>query len=247
MLTRLPLSQKRMNKLELIITSDGSHSLLNTVLDETYHSRHGAMQESVHVFIQQGLQFFLDQKQREKVSVLEIGFGTGLNALLTAQHAQSKSYSIQYVSLEAFPVEETIWSKLNYADTDEAKDLFRTLHQAQWTSPELIGPNFTLIKAHTTLQQVDLSQYTFDVVYYDAFAPNKQPEMWELPLLQKVVERLSGDGVFVTYCAKGQLKRDLRSLGLNVETLPGPPGKKEMIRAMKFRVSGSAFQVGKGS
>jgi tRNA U34 5-methylaminomethyl-2-thiouridine-forming methyltransferase MnmC len=222
-----------MSKLELIVTSDGSHSLLNTALDETYHSRHGALQESLHVFIKQGLHFFEEKNHPDRVSILEIGFGTGLNALLTAQDVIHKSIQVHYTSLEAFPVEEDIWSRLNYADTDEAKLLFEKLHQVRWSKPEMIQSNFILTKLHATLQQVDLTASSFDVIYYDAFAPNKQPEMWELPMLQKVVERLSSNGVFVTYCAKGQLKRDLKSLGLAVETLQGPPGKKEMIRATR--------------
>jgi tRNA U34 5-methylaminomethyl-2-thiouridine-forming methyltransferase MnmC len=221
-----------MSKLELIVTSDGSHSLLNTSLDETYHSRHGALQESLHVFIKHGLHFF-EEKNPSKISILEIGFGTGLNALLTAQDVIHKPIQVEYTSLEAFPVEEEIWSQLNYADTEDSKQVFNRLHKASWSKPELIQSNFILTKLHTTLQQVDLSSSSFDVVFYDAFAPNKQPEMWELPMLQKVVERLSSNGVFVTYCAKGQLKRDLRSLGLNVESLQGPPGKKEMIRATR--------------
>lgn len=218
-----------MSKLELIVTSDGSHSLLNTALDETYHSRHGALQESLHVFIKHGLQFFQEKNHPKKVSVLEIGFGTGLNTLLTAQHTSDGV--IEYTSLEGFPVDEEIWSRLNYADTDDSKQLFRKLHAATWGEPIEINSKFILTKKHTTLQEVDLSLATFDVIYYDAFAPNKQPEMWEMPMLRKVVERLSSNGVFVTYCAKGQLKRDLKSLGLNVETLQGPPGKKEMVRA----------------
>ncbi len=221
-----------MSKLELIVTSDGSHSLLNKDLDETYHSRHGALQESLHVFIKHGLHFFEEKNHPAKVNILEIGFGTGLNALLTAQDVSNKSIHVHYVSLEAFPVEEEIWSKLNYSD-ERSLPLFNKLHRARWSIDEVIQANFTITKLHSTLQQVDLGKYTFDVIYFDAFAPNKQPEMWELPMLQKVVERLSPSGVFVTYCAKGQLKRDLKSLGLTVETLQGPPGKKEMIRATR--------------
>jgi tRNA U34 5-methylaminomethyl-2-thiouridine-forming methyltransferase MnmC len=230
-----------MSNLELIITSDGSHSLLNKAMDETYHSRHGAMQESLHVFIRHGLEFVLAMNLGGSIRILEIGFGTGLNAMLTAQHSSVNSITVEYSSLEAFPVEEALWSKLNYSNSPATEKLFTQLHRAEWDSPIQILPNFTLIKRKATLQAVDLGDKKFDLVFYDAFAPNKQPEMWELPVLDKVTHKLNTGGVFVTYCAKGQLKRDLRSLGFEVETLSGPPGKKEMIRATK--ISGSKTQI----
>jgi len=222
-----------MSKLQMIITGDGSHSLLNTALDETYHSRHGAVQESIYVFINKGLEHWLNQKGSSSVSILEIGFGTGLNALLTAQYSRDHSIKIEYSTLEAFPVEENIWTQLNYTDSPESKDLFRKLHEAEWNKPQDISPEFKLTKLHDTLQQVGLNEGSFDIIYYDAFAPNKQPEMWEYAALEKVAKSMRSHAVFVTYCAKGQLKRDLRSLELSVETLEGPPGKKEMIRATK--------------
>lgn len=218
--------------IEIITTLDGSHSLLNTALNETYHSKHGALQESIHVFIKEGLDYFLQSKSQKNISILEVGFGTGLNALLTLQRALELPDIINYTSLETFPVPEEIWSKLNYIDSVGLKVKFNQLHEAVWNQEVPITSNFNLRKLQTSLQQIDLSS-EFDLVYFDAFAPNKQPEMWEMDVLTKVVSAMRADGIFVTYCAKGQLKRDLKSLGLEVETLAGPPGKKEMVRAVK--------------
>ncbi|HEY9006273.1 MAG TPA: tRNA (5-methylaminomethyl-2-thiouridine)(34)-methyltransferase MnmD [Ohtaekwangia sp.] len=217
---------------EIITTSDGSHSLLNTALDETYHSRHGAMQESIHVFIKEGLNHLRSIHASNSISILEVGFGTGLNALLTVQQAPEISADIHYTSLETYPVPEEIWSKLNYMDAVGLKERFDQLHQAPWNQEVKILPNFTLQKLTIPLQQIDFSN-RFDLVYFDAFAPNKQPDMWTVDVLAKVVTAMKAKSIFVTYCAKGQLKRDLKSLGLTVETLAGPPGKKEMVRGLK--------------
>ena len=219
--------------IEIITTSDGSHSLLNTALNETYHSKHGALQESIHVFIKEGLDYFLQRKSQKDISILEVGFGTGLNALLTVQRAlELPNNIIHYTSLETFPVPETIWSKLNYIDCVGLQEKFNQLHEAKWNEVVLISSNFNLRKLQTSLQQIDFTS-EFELIYFDAFAPNKQPQMWEIDVLRHVVNAMRADGIFVTYCAKGQLKRDLKSLGLDVETLPGPPGKKEMVRAVK--------------
>jgi tRNA U34 5-methylaminomethyl-2-thiouridine-forming methyltransferase MnmC len=207
--------------------------LLNTSLNETYHSKHGALQESIHVFIKEGLDYFLQRKSQKDISILEVGFGTGLNALLTVQRAlELPGNIIHYTSLETFPVPEEIWSKLNYIDSVGLKEKFNQLHEATWNEAVSITSGFNLRKLNLSLQQIDFSS-EFDLVYFDAFAPNKQPEMWEIDVLKQVVNAMRADGVFVTYCAKGQLKRDLKSLGLEVETLPGPPGKKEMVRGIK--------------
>lgn len=203
--------------IKVITTSDGSHSLLNTELDETYHSRHGAVQESMHVFIRNGL----DHLPLDEVNIFEVGFGTGLNALLAAL----SNRKINYTSVEAFPLEESVYSQLNY----EPKDLLIELHRNQ----QLTTSNFKLTKIHATLQSISIPTNEFNIVFFDAFAPSKQPEMWELPMIEKVCNALTPGGLFVTYCAKGQLKRDLKSLGMEVETLAGPPGKKEMVRGTK--------------
>lgn len=220
--------------LQIITTKDGSQSLLNPELNETYHSVHGALQESLHVFIKNGLEFIAQDFSRQPIKILEIGFGTGLNALLTAQYAKEKSVAIEYTTLEAFPVNESIWQQLTYAQSEPDREIFYKLHHEPWDQWTEVMPGFMLKKLNTTLQLVSLDRDYFDLVYFDAFAPNKQPEMWTLPILQKTIESLVHKGVFVTYCAKGQLKRDLASLGTTVETLQGPPGKREMIRAQKF-------------
>ncbi len=226
-----------LDKLELITTSDGSHSLLNSELNETYHSVHGAIQESIHVFIKNGLDYFQQKNHHQsEIRILEVGFGTGLNALLTLQHSLTKSTKILYESLEAFPIAQETASQLNYPKAlnfSDSEKYFRQLHHSSWDQQIEITSNFSLVKRHVRIQDIDLGNKKFDIIYFDAFAPSKQPEMWELPILKKIESSMKPNAVFVTYCAKGQLKRDLKSLGLIVETLAGPPGKKEMVRAVK--------------
>ena len=222
--------------LQLITTGDGSHSLLNTDLNETYHSTHGAVRESLHVFIKNGLDFFIEQNTPDEINILEVGFGTGLNALLTARQIQDSKIKVYYTSLEAFPISIEIADQLSYSNDvvfPHSKQLFMSLHESGWIEPVSILANFTLEKKIITLQESSFRPNEFDLVYFDAFAPNKQPEMWEVGILEKVVQAMKPKGVFVTYCAKGQLKRDLKSFGMIIETLSGPPGKREMVRALK--------------
>ncbi len=222
-----------MSPLKIITTTDGSHSVLNEELNETYHSVHGAIQESSHVFIHHGLECFLARKEQNSISILEVGFGTGLNALLTIDKVRDTNVVIGYMAIEAFPVEKEVWGALNYTHSIGLKEHFTSLHQLPWNEEYRITPQFSLFKAATTLQQVELNENSYDVVYFDAFAPGKQPELWTIEMLRKIVDAMKSKSIFVTYCAKGQLKRDLRNLGLTVESLPGPPGKREMIRATK--------------
>lgn len=234
-----------MTPLRIITTNDGSHSLYHEGLDETYHSRHGARRESQHVFIQHGLQHWCGKNAKpclrpdksgfggqDHVSIFEVGFGTGLNAWLTHQFAASHGVHVDYVTIEAYPLPYEVWSQLNYAQPPD--DVFAALHQAPWNTPVLIDEAFELTKLRRMLEEGPLPGQGFDVVYYDAFAPGKQPALWTFDVLEKVCKLLTPSGVFVTYCAKGQLKRDLRALGLVTETLPGPPGKKEMVRATRM-------------
>ncbi|HEX6892253.1 MAG TPA: tRNA (5-methylaminomethyl-2-thiouridine)(34)-methyltransferase MnmD [Chryseolinea sp.] len=222
-----------MPDIKLIVTSDGSHSLLNEKLNETYHSVHGAIQESLHVFIDNGLSYFIEKHSPSEVSIFEVGFGTGLNALLTVKAMQNANVVVKYVSIEAFPIGEALYAGLNYTKILGFEDAFAFLHRSPWQKVNKISDHVELLKLQTTLENVQLTNGSFDVVFFDAFAPNKQPELWTIEMLHKVVSAMKSNGVFVTYCAKGQLKRDLKELGLNVETLPGPPGKKEMVRAVK--------------
>jgi tRNA U34 5-methylaminomethyl-2-thiouridine-forming methyltransferase MnmC len=224
-----------MSDIQIITTTDGSHSLLNTALNETYHSVHGALQESRHVFIRHGLDFYCERSGGNGVvNIFEMGFGTGLNALLTAQRVAETGRPAHYTSLETFPLPEAVWRQLNYGDDAASKDLFRRIHEAPWSKDTVLPGGFTLLKQEGKLQEFELPPAAYDVIYYDAFAPSKQPELWDAVLFKKIAEAMEPGGVFVTYCAKGQVKRDLKSVGLTVETLPGPPGKKEMVRALKI-------------
>jgi len=214
--------------LSIIITEDGSHSLRNEELLETYHSVHGAVRESNHVFIQHGLDHQL-KSNPSSLRILEAGFGTGLNALLTALQVAIPVY---YESWELYPLPMDVVKQLNHGDQLASVALFHALHEAPWNQIAVLNTNFTLCKRTADLLQ-ETPTGQFDIIYYDAFAPSKQPALWERDVIRKMIETLVPGGVFVTYCAKGQLKRDLSSLGLAVETLPGPPGKKEMVRATR--------------
>jgi tRNA U34 5-methylaminomethyl-2-thiouridine-forming methyltransferase MnmC len=223
-----------MSEIEIIVTNDGSNSLLNKSLNETYHSKHGAVQESHHVFIKNGLNYFIERNDVSPVTILEVGFGTGLNALLTLQQTYGLEQVVHYTTIETDPLNEDLWDQLNYGSADDhQRSDFIKIHKAQWETDEAITSKFIIQKKRISLQEVELTASNYHIIYYDAFAPNKQPSMWTMDVLKKIVESMSDRGIFVTYCAKGQLKRDLVSLGLHVETLPGPPGKKEMIRATK--------------
>lgn len=223
--------------LQLITTSDGSHTLFNARLNETYHSHHGAIRESEHVFIDKGLKYVHDQQGSGPVSILEVGFGTGLNALLSLRFSDQSDTPVSYTSIEPFPLDEYIWSRLNYASSLSEKENFRALHLGSWGEEIQLAKNFRILKLRGELQATSLSHGFYDLVFFDAFAPNKQPEMWEISVLSKVADSIKNNGVLVTYCAKGQVKRDLKKLGFLVESLQGPPGKKEMIRAIKLMSS----------
>lgn len=223
-----------MDEIRIITTSDGSHSLLNTYLNETYHSIHGAVQESNHVFILHGLNHWLERNKKKEIKILEIGFGTGLNAFLTLLHSIQSGIHVYYESWEAHPLEMDIVKQLNYPNVLGSSDFFSSIQESLWDKSVAITPEFTLHKRKGDILSGPLEEsLPFDLIYYDAFAPAKQPEMWTFEVLRKVTDSLAQTGVWITYCAKGQVKRDLKTLGLTVETVPGPPGKKEMIRASR--------------
>jgi tRNA U34 5-methylaminomethyl-2-thiouridine-forming methyltransferase MnmC len=220
-----------MSEIRVIITGDGSHSLLNAELDETYHSRHGAVQESEYVFIEQGLRYWLERNKQSQLNILEVGLGTALNAWLTFRLPEMQALKLQYFAIEKFPLPQQVWQQLNYAKAD--RELFEKIHTVSWNAWQPITTAASVFKCEATLQDIQLPDLKFDLIYYDAFAPNKQPDMWTFAMLEKAVKNLKQGGVFVTYCAKGQLKRDLKTLGLEVQSIPGPPGKREMVRAIK--------------
>ena len=218
-------------KRELRLTADGSPTLYVPELDETYHSMHGSVQEARHVFIENGLRFVATESKQ--VNILEVGFGTGLNALLTAQYAKENAIRVNYVGLEAYPVEEAIWKEINYHTDAEARTLHTKIMAHPFGETNSIDLNFSLFKEAKLIQDW-VADETFDLIYYDAFGPRAQAEMWELPIFEKLYSLLNVGGVLVTYCAQGQFKRHLKSLGMRVDSLHGPPGKREMTRGIKI-------------
>jgi tRNA U34 5-methylaminomethyl-2-thiouridine-forming methyltransferase MnmC len=227
-----------MQNLKIIRTEDGSDSVLNGELNESYHSIHGAVAESKHVFIKNGFRFLITERNPVELAILEIGLGTGLNVLLTWQENRKFDCNIHYTAIEAYPLPDELVKKLNYAEsaagnTEDSAGAFLAIHQASWGEFVKISDRFYFRKFRTRYEDYASSGDCYDLVYYDAFSPGRQPELWEVPVLQKTAGCMCPSAVLVTYTAKGQLKRDLRSVGLSVETLQGPPGKKEMIRAVR--------------
>ncbi|NVK49496.1 MAG: tRNA (5-methylaminomethyl-2-thiouridine)(34)-methyltransferase MnmD [Cyclobacteriaceae bacterium] len=223
-------------KIKIITTEDGSHSLYHEELKETYHSFHGAYRESLHVFMIYGLDSWVAMNPKKyPIRIFEVGFGTGLNAWLTLVWAEQYQIPVLYHTIEPFPLEKEIYSQLNFIHQNDAiwhyHRYFEALHETPWNEGGPISEYFNFKKDKVSLQEAQL--YPSDVVFFDAFAPSKQPELWEKDMLEKVVDSMRPGALFTTYSAKGQLKRDLKELGLEVETPPGPPGKKEMTRAWK--------------
>lgn len=216
---------------EFMITEDGSHTIYLPEIDEHYHSVHGAIQESQHIYINQGLL----QVQKKEINILEIGFGTGLNAYLTYCNTHDKTW-VNYFCLEKYPLNEAEFSKLNYTESlfPENQNIFMFMHQAVWNTPVSISTHFNLIKLQADLLEFKFDSLPqFDLVYYDAFAPVKQPEMWTDGLLETVAASVKKDGIFITYCAKGSVRRALTNAGFLMERIPGPVGKKEILRGKK--------------
>ncbi|MBK6904582.1 MAG: tRNA (5-methylaminomethyl-2-thiouridine)(34)-methyltransferase MnmD [Saprospirales bacterium] len=218
---------------ELIVTSDGSHTVLSAQFGESYHSRFGAVQESRHIFIDAALKF--KALQQTRIKVLEMGFGTGLNALLTLLESRRKGLEVDYSSVEAYPISPEQARSLNFIDILQEPWLgapFSEMHTGPWGQAFSLDEHFVFTKWRSLFEEfAPPSQY--DVIYFDAFAPAAQPELWELPLLGKMYDALLPGGVLTTYCAKGSVKRNLKSLGFTLESLEGPPGKREMTRATK--------------
>lgn len=222
-------------KREFLITGDGSITIHLPDWDEQYHSKHGAIAEARHVFIQTGLQFISSEEKKKELSILEIGFGTGLNALLTLGYAQEHELQVSYTGVEAFPVVSSEVRQLNYPEElGVSKEVFLALHNSPWEEPITISPNFSLEKRKQQFSEItDIDQ--FNLIYFDAFGARVQPELWTEDIFSSMYAALLDGGVLVTYSAKGSVRRAMQSAGFQVERLPGPPGKREMLRACKVR------------
>jgi len=211
------------------ITEDGSHTLYSEQFDEHYHSIHGAIQESMHVYINAGLKHC----ELTKINVFEVGFGSGLNALLTCIEASKLNLDITYYSIELYPIKKSIIDNLNYVElTSDDKYIFSAIHTASWNKIVEITSNFRIVKIIGDLNNYNFTE-NFDVIYFDAFSPDKQPYLWTEEVFKKLYDYLNLKGIITTYCSKGIVKRALRSAGFIVKRLPGPPGKWEMLRAIK--------------
>lgn len=219
-------------KREVIQTADGSTTIFLPELNEHYHSSHGALQEAQHVFINQGLHCKTD----DYLTILEMGFGTGLNALLTYFASEKRQQYVHYIAIEAFPPSLEEIEAMNFAayskDT-QANEIFEKLHQASWNQKVSLSEHFVIEKLQIQIEKLELPTNSVELCYYDAFGPRVQPELWTPELFSKMHNWLNEEGVLVTYCAKGQVKRDLKTCGFEVQTLAGPPGKREMVRAIK--------------
>lgn len=214
-----------------MITADGSTTIHITEWDEQYHSKHGAIQEAKHVFIKNGLSLFANQE----ISVLEIGFGTGLNCFITFLEAQKMNLAIDYVGVEAYPLIADEVEKMNYVAQLEADDysaVFNLMHQQDWEIKGKISPEFSLTKRKQFFSEIN-DENKFDLIYFDAFGARVQPELWTEEIFEKMYNALKPEGVLVTYSAKGSVRRAMLAVGFSVEKLPGPPGKREMLRASK--------------
>lgn len=218
-----------MNELDTIITQDGSHTLFSKKFNQIYHSTFGAIQESRRVFIELGLEYAIEHFS--EIKVFEMGFGTGLNALMTAQVAQNQSINVDYTAIEAYPVEIEIARNLNYDGLIQTHDLLK-LHSLGWNAKQSVNQWFTLSKIKGTLEELVIPETKFNLVYFDAFAPETQPELWTQEVFEKITTMMMQGGILTTYCSKGYVQRNLRAAGFKVEKHAGPKGKREVIRAV---------------
>lgn len=218
----------------LVTTADGSHTIHLRSLDEHYHSRHGAAQEARHIFIRHGYAA-VQPIVPSRLRLLEMGFGTGLNALLTWESATRDALPVSYTTVEAHPLANALVDRLNHpaqTPTRDAAIVFAALHDSAWGVPHVFGRSFSFIKWPLRLQDFQPEE-AFDLIYYDAFSPKVQPELWTRAIFEKMYALLAEGGMLLTYCAKGEVKRNLKAAGFSVENLPGPPGKREITRARK--------------
>jgi tRNA U34 5-methylaminomethyl-2-thiouridine-forming methyltransferase MnmC len=226
-------------KRSIVTTEDGSKTIRLEEWNEHYHSTHGAIQEALHVYINAGLNFYYAQNKTETqpIRVLEAGFGTGLNALLALIWSKQHNIQLNYTGVEAYPISRDEQQALDYheaIDGDEVKSVFDLIHKIPWNERLKVTETFSLEKRQSLFSEVDL-QSEADLVFFDAFGPRVQPELWETPVLQRFYDALKPGGVFVTYSVKGTAKRAMQGLGFEVNIIEGPPGKRHMMRAIKSK------------
>lgn len=219
---------------EIVTTSDGSATLFVPFLDEHYHSFHGAIQEALHVFIEAGLKYYIEKHQPETIHILEMGFGTGLNACLAAAAIRDLPVEVVYHTIEAHPLNMQEVESLTFFenDTEDFRAIYLKMHQAEWDKEVQVTDNFTIKKYYSYIEDWTATEL-MDVIFYDAFAPSAQPHLWTSEIFEKLYAVAAEKGILVTYCAKGVVKRTMKAVGWNIEKLPGPPGKREMTRAYK--------------
>ena len=219
-------------KRRIITTGDGSKTIQIEDWNEQYHSKHGAVQEAYHVFIEHGLRLF----NNRSITILEVGFGTGLNALITLLEAAKQQLTVDYIGVEAFPVSVDEISALDYCrqlGADNVEASFNKMHSSNWEEEVAITPDFSLLKQKKNFRQID-EENLVDLVYFDAFGARVQPDLWTEEIFSIMHNALKQEGVLVTYAAKGSVRRAMQDVGFTVERLPGPPGKREMLRAIKM-------------
>jgi len=222
-------------KRKIVLTNDGSNSIFSEDVNEHYHSHFGALQESKHIFIDAGFCSGI-LSDLETVSILEIGFGTGLNALLTYFKANELQKKIYYETLELYPVSQQEVEQLNYPSLlpySDAKEIFTTLHNVSWNKKQIISENFTLHKRQTSAINANYTPNRFDLVYFDAFSPDVQPELWTKEVFEPIYQSMKQNSILLTYCTKGSVKKILAELGFQLEKLPGPVGKREILWGIK--------------
>ncbi|MBT3208151.1 MAG: tRNA (5-methylaminomethyl-2-thiouridine)(34)-methyltransferase MnmD [Bacteroidetes bacterium] len=220
-----------MNKYKIITSDDGSNTIFLPEYNESYHSTFGAIQESMHVFIKSG---FLEIEKQE-ISVFELGFGTGLNTLLTFIEAEKLGKSIDYHAIELFPLKKELVKQLNYCKllSQECDQIFNKIHEVAWNQSVAISDNFSLTKIIANFENFEFAE-KIDLFYFDAFAPEVQPELWTNSIFERVFDNMNKNGILTTYSCKGSVKRALKSAGFQIEKIPGPKGKREILRARKM-------------
>lgn len=218
-------------KREIITTADGSTTIHIPDWNEQYHSKHGAIQEAYHVFIKSGL----DQISSKDISILEIGLGTGLNCFISYLEGKKRQLNINYTGVEAYPISENEFSKLNYVSElkSEEFDVFNKIHASNWEEKIELEQNFSFLKRKQLFQEINDCN-CFNLIYFDAFGARVQPELWSVLIFKKMYDALKENGILVTYSAKGSVRRAMIEVGFSVKKIPGPPGKREMLRAIKL-------------